>query len=242
MASQQKIVVFGATSGMGLQSAVDLAKLGFQVYGTGRDIKKIAQVKESHPEIDFHAVDSSSSASLEQLFKKVGIAHHIVIALGGSKGAGAIKDISVDDIIEGFQAKTFNHLRTMKVSLPHLDQSGSITFISGVAAQMADRGTAGLAGINGAIEAMIRPLAAELAPIRVNAVTPGLIDTPFWNFLSREQREAIFDQYAKASLVGRVGTAEHISQTISFIIKNTFMTGEVITCDGGLRLKASASK
>ncbi len=84
---------------------------------------------------------------------------------------------------------------------------------------------------------MIRPLAAELAPIRVNAVSPGVIDTPWWDWLPVEQRKEVMDCYAKASFVGRVGVPDDIAQVIELLIKNTFCTGEIITCDGGLRLR-----
>ena len=103
---------------------------------------------------------------------------------------------------------------------------------------MAGPGTVGLAAINGAIEAMVRPLAAELAPVRVNAVSPGVIDTAWWNWLPEDQKQGVFDQYGKASLVGRVGQPGEVAQVIKLLVENAFMTGQVIVCDGGLSLKA----
>ena len=81
-------------------------------------------------------------------------------------------------------------------------------------------------------------LAAELRPLRVNGVSPGVIDTPWWDFLPAEQREAAFTEYAAKTPVGRVGKPDDIAEAVAFLVTNTFMTGQVIVCDGGLRLVA----
>ena len=81
-------------------------------------------------------------------------------------------------------------------------------------------------------------LAAELRPLRVNAVTPGVVDTPWWDFVDAEQRRAVFADYAGKSPVGRVGTPDDIAKAIAFLISDSFVTGHVLTCDGGLRLAA----
>lgn len=235
--SKIKVVVFGATSGVGLQTVIDLANDGYQVYGTGRDLGKIESSITRHPNIKFFAVDSAFDDSLATFFKEIGHVNHVVISLSGAKGGGSIKDLALVDLIEGFNAKLFNQLRTLKASLPYLSHDGSITLISAVSSKMAAPGTAGLAAINGAIDAMIKPLAAELAPIRINSVSPGVIDTAWWNFLPPEAKQATFEEYSEASLVGRVGKPSDISKTIKFLIENSFITGDKIVCDGGLRLK-----
>jgi NAD(P)-dependent dehydrogenase (short-subunit alcohol dehydrogenase family) len=81
-------------------------------------------------------------------------------------------------------------------------------------------------------------LAAELKPLRVNAVTPGVVDTPWWDFVAAEQRQAAFAEYAGKAPVGRIGTPDDIASAIAFLIGNSFVTGHVLTCDGGLRLAA----
>lgn len=83
---------------------------------------------------------------------------------------------------------------------------------------------------------MVKPLAVELKPRRVNAVSPGVVDTPWWNWLSPEMKTTTFDRFAQATPVGRVGTPADIAHAIVFLIGNTFMTGCIIECDGGLRL------
>jgi NAD(P)-dependent dehydrogenase (short-subunit alcohol dehydrogenase family) len=98
------------------------------------------------------------------------------------------------------------------------------------------RNTAGLAAINSAIEGLVKPLAVELKPRRVNAVSPGVVDTPWWNWMAEDQKQAAFDKFARATPVGRVGRPSDIAQSIVFLIGNSFMTGCILACDGGLRL------
>ena len=95
---------------------------------------------------------------------------------------------------------------------------------------------AGLGAINGALESMLGTLARELAPLRVNAVSPGVIDTAWWDKLPEAARTELFEQQARTLPVGRVGRPDDVAHAIRFLMENTFMTGSVIECDGGLRL------
>ena len=84
--------------------------------------------------------------------------------------------------------------------------------------------------------APICDLVFELRPLRVNGVSPGVIDTPWWDFLTEEQKEPVFADYAAKTPVGRVGQPEDVAQAIAFLISDSFMSGQIIVCDGGLRL------
>ena len=103
---------------------------------------------------------------------------------------------------------------------------------------MAAPGTAGLAAANGALAIVTPILAAELKPLRVNAVTPGVVDTPWWDFLGPESARPPSPSYAGKTPVGRVGAPDDIAKAIAFLIGDSFVTGHVLTCDGGLRLAA----
>ena len=98
------------------------------------------------------------------------------------------------------------------------------------------RATAALGAANAAIAALAPILAVELSPLRVNAVSPGVIDTPWWSFVPDDAKAALFAEYAAKTPVGRVGTAEDIADVIAFLIGNRFMTGATVICDGGVRL------
>jgi NAD(P)-dependent dehydrogenase (short-subunit alcohol dehydrogenase family) len=99
-------------------------------------------------------------------------------------------------------------------------------------------GTAGIGAANAAVAALVPILTAELRPLRVNAVSPGVIDTPWWDFLTDEQKTPVFADFAAKTPVGRVGKPEDIAQAIAFLVADTFVSGQTIICDGGLRLTA----
>src|SRR5262249_3698954 len=109
----------------------------------------------------------------------------------------------------------------------------SITLVTSSSARAAVPGTAGLAAVNGALTAMVGPLAAELAPLRVNAVAPGVIRTPWWDSTPFEQREAAFAGVAATMPAGRVGEPEEVAEAILFLATNGYVTGTVLDCAGG---------
>src|ERR1700723_3012676 len=119
--------------------------------------------------------------------------------------------------------------------LPFLTRTGILTFVSGPAPLAAVPGTAGIGAANAAVAQLVPILAAELKPLRVNGVSPGVIDTPWWDAVPEEQKQAMFKDYAAKTPVGRVGRPEDVAQTIAFLIGNDFMTGHMLVCDGGLR-------
>ncbi|GAA3452000.1 hypothetical protein GCM10018962_38330 [Dactylosporangium matsuzakiense] len=105
-------------------------------------------------------------------------------------------------------------------------------------AQAALPGTSGLAALNGALEAMVGPLAVELAPVRVNAVSPGVIHTPWWDGVSAADRDALFKSYAAALPAGRIGRAEEVADAIVALATNGYITGTVLPVAGGVQLAA----
>jgi NAD(P)-dependent dehydrogenase (short-subunit alcohol dehydrogenase family) len=137
---------------------------------------------------------------------------------------------------EAFAGKPAAHLRAVAEALPTLDERGSVTLVGAGSAQSALPGTALLAAVNGAVEAAVPPLARELAPRRVNAVSPGVIDTGWWDVLPEEEREATFEQLSEQTPVGRIGSPDDVAHAISELIENDYISGVVLPCDGGLRL------
>jgi NAD(P)-dependent dehydrogenase (short-subunit alcohol dehydrogenase family) len=117
-----------------------------------------------------------------------------------------------------------------------LAPDGSITLLGAISARIGLPGTAGLAAVNGAVEALVKPLAVKLAPIRVNGVSPGLVDTPWWSGLPDDAREDYFASAAKSLPVGRVATADDLAEVVLLAATNGNLTGTVIEADGGVRL------
>lgn len=234
--STQHIVIVGGSSGMGLASAKRLLDGGHQVTITGRRPAKLDQASQTlNGKAATAVMDAADLQSIQSAFAQIGAFDHLVLALGSSKGVGPFASVSMEEVRQSFEEKVFPHFATAQAALPFLAKHGSITFVAAVTAHAAMPGTAGIGAANAAVAALVPILAAELRPLRVNAVSPGVIDTPWWNFLSDDQKITLFDEYAAQTPVGRVGLPDDIAKAIAFLIANGFMSGEVIVCDGGLR-------
>ena len=236
MTTQHAIIV-GGSSGIGLATARQLLALGHKVTITGRSEARLEAAKTKlSGDLSALVLDAADTASLPDAFSRIGAFDHLVLALGSGKGAGPFASVRLDDMRQGFEEKVFPHFAAAQAALSFLAKDGSITFISAVTAQAAMPGTAGIGAANAAVAALVPILAAELRPLRVNGVSPGVIDTPWWDFLTEEQKEPVFADYAAKTPVGRVGQPEDVAQAIAFLISDSFMSGQIIVCDGGLRL------
>jgi len=234
--SSSHIVIIGGSSGIGLATARRLMLSGCKVTITGRDGARLAAAKSSLGDIAAVRMEAADTGSLASAFAGIGRFDHLVLALGSGKGAGPFGTVSIGDVRQGFEEKVFPHFACAQAALPFLENGGSITFIAAVTAHAAMPGTAGIGAANAAVAALVPILASELRPIRVNGVSPGVIDTPWWDFLTDEQKQQVFADFAAKSPAGRVGTPDDVARAIAFLIEDSFMTGQTIICDGGLRL------
>ena len=231
--SSEKIIVAGGSSGIGLATAKLLANQRYAVTVTGRDAKKLKEAEQT-PGIRSAVVNSADRNSLDEFFKTSGKIDHLVVALSGGKGAGNFADLPLQDLRDGFEGKFWPQLNTVQAALPSIREGGSITLVTAISSVAKLPGTSGLAALNAALETMVPVIAKELKTTRINAVSPGVVDTPWWNFLPPDVKEQTFEQYSKQILLGRVAKPEEIADVILFLIKNRYMTGKVVGCDGGL--------
>jgi NAD(P)-dependent dehydrogenase (short-subunit alcohol dehydrogenase family) len=233
--SSQHVVIIGGSSGIGLATARRLLASGMQVTITGRSKQRLDEARQSVGGATGVVMDAAATDTLSETFSRIGAFNHLVLALGSGKGLGPFASVSLTDVRQSFEEKVYPHFAVAQAALPYLDKDGSITFISSVSAHAAMPGTAGISAANAAVAALVPILAAELRPLRVNGVSPGVIDTPWWDFLPAEQRAAVFADYAGKTPVGRVGKPEDVAQAIAFLVEDSFMSGHNILCDGGLR-------
>lgn len=228
------VAVIGASSGIGLETARLLVDRGARVTLGSRDRARLdAAVKEIGGGTAA-VVDGENTDSLRQFFASSGPITDLVITMTRRGGGAPATDLAVADLEGAFSGKTIAHLRAVALALPTLTPEASVTLVT--AGSYSLPGTAPLAAVNGALEAAIRPLAVELAPRRVNAVSPGVIETAWWDEVPADARQEVFREFAHRVPVGRNGRPQDVAHAIAALIENGFVTGVVFPCDGGLRL------
>jgi NAD(P)-dependent dehydrogenase (short-subunit alcohol dehydrogenase family) len=233
MLSGQKVVVFGGGSGAGLGAAKLLASKGAEVIVTGRSVDKMEAARREG--LTAKAVDGKDVAAVRAFFEELGPFDHLVITAGQTNRGGSFVDNITDQSFrETFDGKFWVQVNAAQAGARTIKKGGSITFFSGGANRRALKGMANIAAVNAAIDGIVPTLALELAPTRVNAISPGTLRTSYWTGVPDDQLEAIFDRTAKGLPAGRVGTPDDIANAVLFIVTTSFVTGSVLTVDGGL--------
>ncbi|GAA2879210.1 short-chain dehydrogenase [Actinoplanes cyaneus] len=227
----KRILVVGGTSGVGLATARRLAAAGNTVHVASRDTTKLTDA----PELEAHQADGNDAAAVARLAAGLAPLDTLVVTLSGAEGAGAFAELDLASLRRAFEGKFWPTLTVLQAVLPHLAERASITLVGAISAHAAMPGTAGIGSLNAAVESLVRPLAVELAPRRINAVSPGLVDTPWWNGLAEPDRTAWFASAAKVLPVGRVSTADEIADAVVLAATNPSMTGSILHIDGGAR-------
>jgi NAD(P)-dependent dehydrogenase (short-subunit alcohol dehydrogenase family) len=238
--NENTALVVGGTSGIGLATARRLHSLGAAVHVVGRGKQRLDEVAETDPALTGHQADGGNRAEIEAVVEAIGRVDWLIVTLSGSEGPGAIADLDLGMLRRAFDAKFWAHLTTIQAALPRLAPTGSITLLGAITARTGMPGTAGISAINGAVEALVKPLAVELAPIRVNAVSPGVVDTPWWSGLPEEARREYFAQTARVLPNRRIATADDVAEAAVLAATNPNITGTVIETDGGARLVSLA--
>jgi NAD(P)-dependent dehydrogenase (short-subunit alcohol dehydrogenase family) len=182
-------------------------------------------------------VDALDPASLAGFFQAAGPIDDLVVTITprGHRPSRLADHLGQADLVASFSGKAIATLRAVGESLATLSETGSITLTGGVTAQAGFAGTAEPAAVNAAVEAAVAPLARELAPRRVNAVSPGVIVTEWWDSLG-EHRDDSFASFAERTPLGRNGRTEEVAAAILALMDNPFITGVVLPVDGGIRL------
>jgi len=234
----ERVVIVGGTSGIGLATAQRMVDSGREVVVTGRSAPKLdAALERLGKNASGQNVDARDPGALADFFAGLGPVDHVVVTVTGAPGTTPFPELTPAVAREGVEGKLLPHMASAHAALPGL--RGSLTFVTAASAGAALPGTAALAAVNAGIEAMVPVLAVELAPVRVNAVSPGVVDTGWWDFLGRA-RSAALASAAAGTPVRRVGAPEDIAGAIAFMIENTFTTGVVLRVDGGARLASAA--
>jgi NAD(P)-dependent dehydrogenase (short-subunit alcohol dehydrogenase family) len=235
--AHQRIVIIGGSSGMGLATARAAAAAGAAVTIASSDQGRLDTALTVLPaNCDGAVIDTRNAADVAALFARVGQLDHMVYTAAEAPGQWALKDLSLKEARQLFEVSFWGAIAAVKHAAPHLRPGGSIVLTSGTIGVRPAPGAALAASGASAIEGLTRGLAVELAPIRVNAVRPGVIRTPMWDRIPEPQRGALFTTLADRTLTKTVGEADQIAATHLYLMENHFVTGTVLTVDGGFVL------
>jgi NAD(P)-dependent dehydrogenase (short-subunit alcohol dehydrogenase family) len=228
----KKIVVVGAGSGMGLGVARLAAELGARVVLAGRTRGKLdAAVSEIGGHTVAEVIDTTAEESVRSFFQAQGPIDHLVIP-GSSVRTGSLKDASLADGLYSMQSKFWGPYLCAKHAT--FNEGGSIVLFSGILSRRPGHNDCVLAPINAAVEALGRALARDLAPLRVNVISPGMTSgTEAYANMPESTRADMYRSISAKLPVGKVGTPDEIAKAAVMLMENTFITGVVLDVDGG---------
>ena len=227
----QRVLVIGGSSGMGLAIAAATADAGASVTIASRNEEKLTAVATKlSGAVHIAVLDTGDNGLLERFFEKQTTWDHVVISAAQTR-TGSVRSLSLTDAKAAMESKFWGAYRVARAA--RINDTGSLTLISGFLSERPSA-TAVLQGaINAALEALARGLALELAPVRVNAVSPGMIETPIWDDLPSEKRRGVFEITAAHLPVRKIGQPEDIANAVLFLMTTTYATGSTVRVDGG---------
>jgi NAD(P)-dependent dehydrogenase (short-subunit alcohol dehydrogenase family) len=230
----KRVVVVGGSSGVGLAVAEKAALQGAEVIIVSSSAGRVQEAIQSiEGNVRGEVVDVSDEKAVEGFFTNLGAFDHLVFTAGDSLQLHELADTDLKQARSAFELRYWSALAAVKYGSPQIRKGGSIVLTTGVAGRRPHSGWVVVASVCGTIEALTRALAVELAPIRVNAVSPGVIRTNLWQNMSSSEREQLFESVGKRLPVGRVGEAHDIAQAYLFLMQEGFSTGQTVVVDGG---------
>jgi NAD(P)-dependent dehydrogenase (short-subunit alcohol dehydrogenase family) len=230
----QKIVVLGGTSGIGLATAQLAAAQGATVVVASSSPERLdAALADLPASAEGYALDVRREEEIRDLFERVGRFDHLIYTAGDSLPLGPIADTDLETARRALEIRFWGAYTAVKHAAPRLHRRGSIVLTSGSASARPQATWTLASSICGAIEALTRALAVELAPIRVNAVAPGVVRSNLWRNMSDDDRSAMYASLAQALPAGRVGEVDDIAEAFLYLMRNGYSTGTVVTIDGG---------
>lgn len=228
----QTVLVIGR--GGGLARAIVLAARdeGAQVIAAGRSQEALVDAYAGDTGVGIEGVDLNDEASIAALGERIGPIDHVV-STASARARGRVADLDRDAVRRSFDTKVIGPLMLAKHLAPRMSKTGSFVIFSGVAATKIAVGTLAVAITNAAADTLARSLALELAPIRVNAISPGVIDTGAWDALGDKGKADYFADISARNPAGRIGTPGEVAQAVLFALTNPFLTGQTLHIDGG---------
>jgi NAD(P)-dependent dehydrogenase (short-subunit alcohol dehydrogenase family) len=230
----KRVVIVGGSSGIGLAVAEEAASQGAEVVIVSSKAERVQKAIQSiKGYVGGQAVDVSDEGAVEDFFAKLGTFDHLIFTAGDGLHLHELAVTDLKQARRAFELRYWSALATVKYGSPQIRKGGSIVLTTGVAGRRPHSEWVIAASVCGTIEALTRALAIELAPIRVNAISPGVVRTNLWQNMSSAEREQLYESVGKRLPVGRVGEAHDIAQAYLFLMKEGFSTGQTVVVDGG---------
>ncbi len=230
----QRVVILGGTSGIGLATAQAAAEQGAQlVVASSRQTSVDAALAVLLGNAEGHALDIADAAAVSAFFDRVGAFDHLVYTAGEALSLMPLDEMEIAKAQAFFGLRYWGALAAAKAARPHIRPGGSIVFTGGIAGARPGPGWAVAASICAAMEGLTRALAVELAPLRVNAVAPGVVRTPLWREWDEAALEGFYAERAKAIPVGHVGAPEEVAKAYVYLMAQTYGSGQTLVVDGG---------
>ncbi|WP_299530602.1 SDR family oxidoreductase [Ulvibacterium sp.] len=215
---KEKVLIIGGSAGMGLATAQQLIKEGFHVIISGGNENRLkTQAKELGNDCEFRVIDAKNTPDLRNLFFSLSGLKHIVVTISVRANASGIAQTEELDAKQAFE-RFWTSYNVLHFAPEFLNRNGSVTLISGSSAKTPLKGYGVWGTLHGSINSLVKQAAIDIAPIRVNAISPGGIGL-------RPDRQ----------LVEHKGQAEDIAKMIVAVITNRATTASIIDVDGGER-------
>ena len=231
----KRAIVLGGTSGIGLAVTRQLVEAGARVVAGSRSSEHISEASKAAPGATFVQIDVLDRAALESLFvHHAGFEILVTAATGGERATGPFLQMDLDGFQGSFR-KLWGYTNSVRLGAPQMAPDGAIVLVSGYPARKANPGLSALSAVGNAVEGFVRAIAPEIAPRRINVVSPGVIDTPLIT-VPDDQRAERLTAMTKNQPIARAGTADEVASAIVYLLRNDFITGSTIDVDGGALL------
>ncbi|MCA0233563.1 MAG: SDR family oxidoreductase [Bacteroidetes bacterium] len=230
----QKVIILGGSSGLGLATAQAAAAEGAEVVIVSSNQQRIDKALQTLPvNSKGFSVSLDKEENIKTFFEMIGNFDHLVYTAGENISMSMVDDTEIEKGKDFFTIRFWGAFAAIKYGKPHINEGGSINLMSGNFGQRPAAGYSLGATICGAMDAFTRAMAVELAPIRVNNIAAGIIDTNLWNNMNEADREGFFNHLENTLLLKRVGQSEDIAQAFVYLMKQTYTTGQSLIIDGG---------
>src|ERR1700741_2864285 len=234
---EKRIVVLGGSSGIGLAVAQQVVARGARAIIASSNTDRIKQaVATLDGNAEGYTLDLTNERDIQNFFQNIGDFDHLVFTAGDTLQLNELVATDLTKARHAFELRYWAALAAVKYANPHIRRDGSIVLTTGVAGRRPHKGWTVAASVCGTIEALTRALAVELAPIRVNAVSPGVVRTNLWQSMNADARAHLYESVGKALPVGRVGEPYDIARAYLFLMQEEYSTGQIVVLDGGAQL------